>query len=300
MSLSSVISDIKKIKIQGATNIAKQGLLALSEEVNNYRGINISQLRSFCQQLNDSRPTEPLLQNGINFVLNNIEQNKQILALSVSQSVANYLTWLQDAEDQIVKHGQILLKKDQSIFTHCHSSLVMKLIKSIAANKAINVVNTETEPLLQGRITARELAEAGIPVTHMIDSLAPYYLYNQRQKKKINKVLIGADAVSWSGDVYNKVGSFSIALAAQQAKIPVYVAVTALKTDADNIITIEERAVSEVWSDAPANTQVLNWAFDCVPAKYITGLITEFGVIKPTQLRSLVQKKYPWLIIKKK
>ncbi|PIZ99489.1 MAG: hypothetical protein COX77_01425 [Candidatus Komeilibacteria bacterium CG_4_10_14_0_2_um_filter_37_10] len=300
MSLSSVISDIKKIKIQGATNIAKQGLLALSSEVNSNMSMNQSQLLFYCDQLAGSRPTEPLLHNGLAYILQNSNVQKEQIAAMVSRSVADYLTTIQKSEDLIIQYGQKLIKPQDQIMTHCHSSLVAKILTVAQQNNNLRVINTETRPLYQGRITAGELVAAGITVSTIVDSLAAAIIFNQQKNNKIHKIIIGADALSWQGDVYNKVGSFSLALAAKYAKVPFYVATESLKIDSDNQIIIERRSSEEVWPDKPQQVQIINPAFDYIPAKYISGIITEFGIIHPTKLKLLVKKNYPWLIIKKK
>ena len=115
---------------------------------------------------------------------------------------------------------------------------------------------------------------------------------------EIDMVIIGADSISHKGDVYNKIGSYGIALAAYEAGIPVYIAATALKMDADDKIEVELREEDELWRGKPRNLEILNFAFDMIPAKFITGIICEFGIVKPNQLKAKVLKKYPWLLIK--
>jgi translation initiation factor 2B subunit (eIF-2B alpha/beta/delta family) len=91
------------------------------------------------------------------------------------------------------------------------------------------------------------------------------------------------------------VWSYSICAAAFDNKIPVYIAGNLLKTDIHDDIHIETRAWEEVRPDKPEGLEIINFAFDQVPAKFITGIITEFGIVKPTEVRETVEKEYPWM-----
>ena len=113
-------------------------------------------------------------------------------------------------------------------------------------------------------------------------------------------VIIGCDAIKLDGGVINKVGSYSIGLSALFANVPVYIAGNLLKIDTKNRIQIEQRHAHEIWEDAPDGMDFLNFAFDKIPPKFITGIITEFGIIRPRDIRSTVEKNYPWMKLKEK
>jgi methylthioribose-1-phosphate isomerase len=145
----------------------------------------------------------------------------------------------------------------------------------------------ETRPLLQGsRLTAWELQQAGIPVTVLVDSAAATLM----REKSIDIVIVGADRIAANGDVANKIGTYSLAIAARHHAIPFYVAAPSSTVDPETAtgadIHIEQRAADEVRRTAgsltaPANVAVYNPAFDVTPAALITAIITDRGLHRP-------------------
>jgi ribulose-bisphosphate carboxylase large chain len=270
------ISEIKSLKIQGATNIARAALKALLEVPGEKLSVAIEQLIS-------ARPTEPLLENSLNLV-----------RLKGKSVIGPTLARIDDVEGEIVKNGLPTIKEGSTILTHCHSSTVVALLKK-AKKKGINfkVFLTETRPAFQGRITAQELVEAGISATMITDSEAAF-LVSREDNKEIDIVLLGADAINIDGGAFNKVGSYGIALSASQAKIPLYI-VTSLLKFSGHKVEIEERPQSEVWPNKPANLEIFNPGFDFIPAKLINSYLCEFGKIPPAQIKKVVKKNYRWI-----
>ena len=126
------------------------------------------------------------------------------------------------------------------------------------------------------------------------DDSAPFFVDNLYESHvDIDMVIIGSDAIKMDGSVYNKVGSFAIALAAWHSKIPVYIVGSLTKIDTENTVKIEQRPGKELRPEAPKGLDILNYAFDKVPAKFITGIITEYGIIKPKDIKKTVKKQYP-------
>jgi methylthioribose-1-phosphate isomerase len=153
--------------------------------------------------------------------------------------------------------------------------------------KHIHVLVDETRPRLQGsRLTAWELEQYGIPYEIITDSMAGYFL----QTGQAQKVLFGGDRVAANGDVANKVGTYMLALAAQDNKIPVYAVVPTSSIDLSlshgGLIPIEERDQGEVldiqWKGervVPKGAKARNPAFDVTPGRLITAIITENGIV---------------------
>jgi methylthioribose-1-phosphate isomerase len=145
----------------------------------------------------------------------------------------------------------------------------------------------ETRPLLQGsRLTAWELAQAGIPVTVIADNMAAALLRAER----IDAVLVGADRIAANGDAANKIGTYGLALAARAHGVPFVVLAPTSTVDPDTAtgdgIPIEERAADELRHvgaspTAPAGAAVWNPAFDVTPASLITAIVTDRGVHRP-------------------
>ena len=249
--LARVIKDIKQVKIQGARNIAKAALLAYHE----------NPTKATKRKLISARPTEPMLVN----VLNKLNKNnyKKILShFDLAQDKINKLTF------KLIKSGNI-------IFTHCHSTNVVKaLIYTKKKGKKFQVYNTETRPLFQGRKTALELEKHGIKVTMFVDSA---------MKQAIDKsdlVFLGADALLKQG-IINKIGSSIIAEIAQDnigKKVPVYIIADSWKYSSKPV-PIEQRKLNEVWNRAPKHIKIKNPAFEFVEKKYITGIVSELGLL---------------------
>lgn len=197
---------------------------------------------------------------------------------------------------KIGEQGATLLPENAVILTHCNAGALatcgwgtaLGVIRSAHAQGRVKMVYAdETRPLLQGsRLTAWELRQDHIPVTTITDNMAAWVM----KTKGVNCVITGADRIAANGDTANKIGTYGIALLARAHGIPFYVAAPASTfdftlPDGDGI-PIEERSPEEVRSfrgavSAPSDVPVFNPAFDVTPAGLITGIITEYGVLKP-------------------
>lgn len=243
---------IKEIKIQGATNIAKAALRA-------YTLIPTSKSKKKLLKL---RPTEPMLMN----VLEKVDK----------ESPEKILNHFDIAQEKINKKVFKLIKNGDVIFTHCHSTNVTKaLIYSKKKGKKFEVYNTETRPLFQGRKTAKELSKAKIKVTMFVDSAMGVALSKEQGTKKVNKVFLGADAITKKG-VINKVGSETVAKLAKAEKIPVYIIADSWKYTPKKL-KLEERDFHEVWKKLPKKSKIKieNPAFEFVPKRLITKIISD-------------------------
>jgi methylthioribose-1-phosphate isomerase len=213
-----------------------------------------------------------------------------------------------DARDSrtIGEYGNGLIRDGDGILTHCNAGWLAFVDYGTAlspvylahdSGKNIFVYVDETRPRSQGaRLTAWELFNAGVPHTVIPDNAAAYLM----SKGLIRMVITGADRIAANGDVANKIGTLEKAIAAKEYGIPFYVAAPGstfdLKCPSGNEIIIEERTQDEVlYQEGPDSegtirrilvcspgSPALNPAFDVTPAKYITGIITEKGILKPT------------------
>lgn len=296
---------IKDLKIQGARSIAVASLNSVKKYNRGFKSPNknhyLKGLRQGIKILTLARPTEPLTYNLLNYLNDSLKKNPGAslnnLKIAVNRSLDRFLKMLDGGQQKIIKAGQPIIKNHQNIFTHCHSSTVEDILKKAWQNKKrFKIFNTETRPMFQGRITAKNLRKAGIPVTLVADSAAAFLISEHSGKKlMMDLVLLGADAVLPDGSVINKIGSFGIGLTAFTQKVPLYVVTTLLKYDTDGIIPIEIRPTEEIWPNKPKGLKIINFAFDKIPAKYIKGIICEFGIIKPREVKELVKKHYPWI-----
>jgi methylthioribose-1-phosphate isomerase len=191
--------------------------------------------------------------------------------------------------------GAELMPDAGGVLTHCNAGALatcgygtaLGVIRSaVEAGKAIHVFADETRPFLQGaRLTAWELMADGIATTVICDNMSASLM----RQGKIQAVVVGADRIAANGDVANKIGTYSVAILAKEHGIPFYVAAPwstidrATKTGED--IPIEERSAVEVTHHGgkqltPHGVGICNPAFDVTPAKYITAIITERGVLR--------------------
>jgi ribose 1,5-bisphosphate isomerase len=203
---------------------------------------------------------------------------QNVLDLAEEQPIERILNHFQVAQDKINKHTLKLIKSKDIIYTHCHSTNVShSLIYAKKKGKSFQVYNTETRPLFQGRKTARELKNANIKVTMFIDSAMDIALSEKQKTKKVNKIFIGADALTRNG-IVNKVGSGAIAKLAMINKIPLYIIADSWKYS-KNKVPMETRKLNEIWDKAPKNIKIKNPSFEFVPKKYIKKIITEHGAL---------------------
>lgn len=248
-----IIQDIKDIKIQGATETAKAGIKAYFLKKNHPVNRIIS-----------ARPTEPLLQNSIKILENSKEKQKKSKAKKI-------LDYIKKSQKIIAKKGSYLIKKDMNIFSHCHSTTVIEILKYAKQKrkKSFVVYTTEVEPLLQGRQTAKDLAKSKIKVIVIPDLAAEQYL------KKCDLLLFGVDAFTKKG-IVNKIGTSTLCMIAKDFHIPRYACGASLKFTKK--IKLEKRKPQEVWDERNKFISVENPAFDFIKKSLLTGVISEFGI----------------------
>jgi methylthioribose-1-phosphate isomerase len=202
----------------------------------------------------------------------------------------------EEANQSMGRLGAELVPDRANVLTHCNAGALatgaygtaLGVIRAAhEQGKRIHVWVDETRPLLQGaRLTAWELKEAGVPCTLIGDSMAGYVMAQGR----VDAVIVGADRIAANGDGANKIGTYSLAVLAHAHHIPFYfVAPTStidLATPSGAYIPIEERNPAEVTTCggarvAPEGIEVVNPAFDVTPARLVTAIVTEQGVVRP-------------------
>jgi methylthioribose-1-phosphate isomerase len=199
-------------------------------------------------------------------------------------------------------NGADLMPDEGGVLTHCNAGALatcgygtaLGVIRgAVALGKQIHVFADETRPFLQGaRLTAWELMADGIPTTVLCDNMAAVLM----RQRRIQAVVVGADRIAANGDAANKIGTYSVAILAKEHGIPFYVAAPWSTIDrataTGDQIPIEERSPVEVTHHGgkqltPNGVGICNPAFDVTPAKYITGIITERGVLTAPYSQSL-------------
>ncbi len=200
-----------------------------------------------------------------------------------------------NANRQMGANGAKLFKDGDIVLTHCNAGSLATVAYGTAlgviraareSGKRLSVIATETRPVMQGsRLTAFELQHDGIDVSLIPDTAVGHMM----ARGAIRRVIVGADRVLRTGHVFNKIGTYQVAILANKHKVPFYVAAPLSTFDFESSpedVIIEERSVDEVVRVgkrrvAPKGVRVFNPAFDMTPPELITGIITERGVLTP-------------------
>ncbi len=258
-----VVKDIKSVRVQGAREIAIYALNFLQNFAKK-NGFGLK-LEVVAMMLEEARPTAVVLHNALEIV----KKEKKL------STIAKLLKQLETSKNEIAKVGSRIVKRNSKILTHCHSGEALAIIEN-SKNKKISVIATETEPLEQGIKTVKELAKNKIPVTLITDSSVAHFM------KDVDEVILGSDAIRKEG-IVNKIGTLQVALAAKEFKKPFYVVGNSLKFDTRKKLVIEERPPKEVHPKLKG-VKIRNPAFDLVPWKYVSAVVTEKGIFKPGKI----------------
>ncbi|WKT58286.1 S-methyl-5-thioribose-1-phosphate isomerase [Candidatus Nitrosotenuis chungbukensis] len=302
-----VANAIKMLIVRGAPAIGVSGAFGLAlaalQSSANTKDQLISDLESAKKILFETRPTAVNLAWGLDKIMNVAKNGSDVS--EIKKSVVQ--TAQQMAEDDVKinmkmgKNGSVLFDDNDTVMTHCNAGALATVGYGTAlgviratkdSGKNIKVIATETRPVQQGsRLTAFELHHDGIDVSLIPDTAVGYTMAN----RLVNKVVVGADRILRTGHVYNKIGTYQVALMAKQHGIPFYVAAPLstfdMKSNPENVI-IEQRKGTEVTQigdkkTAPDGIKVINPAFDMTPPELISGIITEAGVAKPPYEESI-------------
>ena len=307
-SVDDVIDAISRLAVRGAPVIGACGAYGLVVALDEAAADTVTDAHQALDQavnrIGNARPTAVNLSHAVNRVRDRAAAGAtvaEVRALALTEADAVYHED-RAACDAIGRHGARELAAHRTLMTHCNAGRLattgIGTALGVVYGKAregqeVEVFAPETRPLLQGaRLTAWELADAGIPVTVITDSSACGLLASG----KIDAVIVGADRIAANGDVANKVGTFSHAVAARRAEVPFYVAAPTSTLDPGTAvggdIPIEHRDPTEVHGTEPRVTpaegvEAWNPAFDVTPAELVTAIITEVGVLRPDYSASI-------------
>jgi len=295
---------IKKLEVQGARNVAIAAIKATEALANQTKTKNkkefLDMLLKAKQTLFASRETEPLMRNAIRLIINEVETSSEKdvkkLAKTVSSASRRFLKDLEDSKKKIAEIGARRIRNNSTILTHCHSSTVTHLLKKAKQEgKLFEVICTETRPVFQGKITAKEMLDLDIKTTFIIDSAARFFI------NQVDLVIVGADAITSEGNVINKIGTSTVALIAHESRTPFYVVSELLKFDPATMYgdyeKIEERNPHEIWDNPPKKLNIRNPAFDVTRRDFIHGIVCEEGILSPHSIIEVMRRRYPWVFM---
>ncbi|MGA7155572.1 MAG: S-methyl-5-thioribose-1-phosphate isomerase [Acidobacteriaceae bacterium] len=218
------------------------------------------------------------------------EIKQQVVALAnrlYNEDIAQCKTLGANGADLLPKQGTVLTHCNAGALATCGYGTALGVIRAaVEQGHHLDVLADETRPYLQGaRLTAWELMKDNIPTTVLCDNMAGHLM----SKGRIQAVIVGADRIAANGDTANKIGTYSVSILAKEHNIPFYVAAPFntidMATPEGSAIPIEQRNPREVTHSngkqmTPDNVGIENPAFDVTPAKYITAIITERGVLR--------------------
>ncbi len=262
--------------------------------------------------LRSTRPTasnlswavERMLRRATQPSLEDIEEIREAL-IAEAEALAD-----EDVEinKRMGSYGAEMIEDGYNILTHCNAGALATVDYGTALapirtawkrGKKLHVLVDETRPRLQGaRLTAWELMREGIPMTLIADNAAGYFI----QTGQVDLIFVGADRVVANGDVVNKIGTYKLAVVARENGVPFYPVVPTstidLTIESGDEVPIEERDPQEVTHIrglpiAPEGVRAANPAFDATPHRYVTGIITEGGIVYPPfkkGLRTVVEE----------
>jgi methylthioribose-1-phosphate isomerase len=288
-----VVRGAPAIGVSGAFGLALAGLQSKAQD----RETLLKDLEHAKKILFETRPTAVNLAWGLDKIMNVARSVRDVS--EIRNAIVNEAKMMAeqdiDINKRMGKNGSHLFDDNDTIMTHCNAGALATVAYGTAlgviratkdSGKKIKVIATETRPVMQGsRLTAFELKHDGIDVSLIPDTAVGYSMAN----KLVSKVIVGADRILSTGHVYNKIGTYQVALMAKQHGIPFYVAEPLSTFDmksAPKDVVIEQRKSSEVTGvagkkTAPDDINVINPSFDMTPPELISGIITEAGVAKP-------------------
>jgi len=294
---------IKQLEVQGARNVAVAAIKAIETLAKETKAKNkkefLKELSEAKEILFSSRETEPLMRNAVRLIISQVERNVhekvEKLTEIVTSASEQFLKNLENSKRKIAEIGARRIRNNSVVLTHCHSSTVTYLLRRAKLEgRSFEVICTESRPVFQGRITAKEMLELGVKTTLIVDSAARFFM------NQVDLVLVGADAITSEGNVVNKIGTSMIALIAQEARTPFYVVSELLKFDPvtryGDYEKIEERRQNEIWKNPPKNLIIRNPAFDITRRDFVHGIICEEGIISPHSIIQVMHRKYPWIL----
>ena len=302
-SAEAVADAIRQLQVRGAPLIgiaAAMGLVAGTRELRAApRAMFLDRLAQLVALLGAARPTAVNLRWALDRMV-------RVAAATPGDGAALWerlhaeatAIWEEDRAmcRRIGEHGLPLVADGVNVLTHCNTgalatggigTALAPVYLAHEQGRKVHVYVDETRPLLQGaRLTVWELMHAGIPCTLITDAAAGALM----RQAKVDVVLVGADRICANGDFANKIGTYGLAVLARHHGVPFYCAAPWSTVDASladgDLIPIEQREPDEVTTlagrpIAPAGTAALNPAFDVTPARYVTGYITDRGLLQP-------------------
>ncbi|MDH7517600.1 MAG: S-methyl-5-thioribose-1-phosphate isomerase [Candidatus Thermoplasmatota archaeon] len=280
-TVDDIVFAIKEMVVRGAPAIGVAAAYGIA--------LGKKDIKKSAEKLRATRPTAHDLFYAIDYMIDKINNG-----IDEFEAAGNYAENIVEECRKIGENGEKLIKDNMCILTHCNAGALATVDYGTALaplhlahrnGKKFFVYADETRPRLQGLLTAWELKQEGIKHSLIVDNAAGFFMRN----KQIDMVIVGADRIAENGDFANKIGTYEKAVLAKENNIPFYVAAPMSTFDKKikngSEIVIEERNRFELTEIngkkiMPDWVEVRNPAFDVTPHKFVTGYITDKGIIK--------------------
>jgi ribose 1,5-bisphosphate isomerase len=288
LTVEETAARIADMRIRGAGRIARSAALALGHFAGEYRGREAEAFRKALEaeaaRLLATRPTAISLSNAIGLVCRGAKDvaDAREARLAVMEAARRFAEDADEAVERVAEVAAARVPKGATVLTHCNSSAAVAAIVRAHDAGGARAYCTETRPWRQGRITARELESAGVPVTLIVDSAVGYVMDG------VDIVLVGADTIEWDGSLLNKVGTLQVACAAKRCGKPFVCCAESYKfappSHEGRRRELELRDASEVLDgQRMPGVKVLNPVFDRTPPELVTTYATEHGECAPAK-----------------
>ncbi len=283
-----VAEAIRNMTTRGAPSIGATAAYGMCLAV-----INGDDIEQAAKDIKAARPTANDLFYAVDYMLDDLSKGKDPIG-----SADAYAQSMVDKCIKIGEYGGELIKDGYRLMTHCNAgalatvdvgTALAPMRKAHGDGKDFFVYVSETRPRLQGmQLTAWELLQEGIDHAIIPDGSSGHFI-----RKGVDMIIVGADRIAANGDFANKIGTFEKAVLAKEFNVPFYVAAPIstfdFNTKTGEDIIIEDRSEEEVTMVkgvriAPIGCKALNPSFDMTPARYVTGFITEKGILKPSEI----------------
>ena len=290
---------IRSMEIRGAGRIAIAAAASLRDFA---LALDVDSVEEFDSEIGraagillDTRPTAVSLSNAIRMVTRYEPSDVEAARQAIIANADSFIDSSQKAVERIGKIGSRRVSDGDTILTHCNSLAALSVISTAhRSGKKIRVIATESRPRYQGITTIGMLEELGIPTELIVDSAVRSVMND------VDLVVVGADVITASGSLVNKIGTAQIALCAHEARTSFMVAAETYKfsprTILGEMVTIEERGAEEVLPGISKYKciRVRNPAFDVTPHSYIDVICTEVGAIPPEMSYLIIKERLGW------
>ena len=292
-SADHVIEEIRNMNVKGGSPFGRAAAWAFKlalqqEDLKTFSEIK-TRFTYLKKQMYELKPTMATIYNSCEAIMQELDETMKvnILKEKVIHLCDNIIEQSFVAVEKVGEIGSHLIHDHDVVLMHSYSSTLMGIFQSAANDKKrFKVICTESRPLRESRNAVNVLTRLGIE-TMFISDASVYEFMNEA-----DMIIMGADTLCTNGDVANKMGSAQIARLAQSCKIPVYFASELYKLDIRTLngekVALERRDKCELVDEDDFKdfdqVEVINQFFDLTPASDITGIVTEFGVLHPSQM----------------